>query len=522
MEWVLDPTAWAGFATLVMLELILGIDNLVFIAILAQRLPPKQRDYARKVGLLLALGMRILLLFSISWMVSLTQPLGTVFGTVVTGRGLVLVLGGAFLLFKATHEIHYRIEGRAAHRAAGGYRPSLVMVITQIVVLDAVFSLDAVITAVGMVDDLSLMITAVTAAILIMIAVSKPLTDFVQKHPTVVMLCLGFLLMVGFSLVAEGLGADIPKGYLYAAIGFSVLIEAINQFAQAKLKKRVRKDTNVRLSAANAILKLMGAKSVESAEEVQEANAVLAEATSVGALTPTEKEMLRGVLALSSRQISTVMTPRRDVEFIDIKAPPQEIFERVKKSERSRILASDGELDKVVGILRKDEFLSDWLEGEHRHSLDHLLEEPLFVKDDTTVMALLEFLKKYPAGIAVVSGDKGNVVGVVTHIDLLEAIAGEFPSQDEPYTQPSIRENADGSWSIDGSASIYDLCNKMGVDYSPDGHFATVGGLVLHNLGHMPKKGDTLDWLGWRVEVRQMEGNRVARLRFTRLAEDAA
>lgn len=521
MEWVLEPAAWAGFATLVLLELILGIDNLVFIAILAQRLPPKQRDYARRLGLLLALGMRILLLASISWMVSLTQPLGSLFGVEMTGRGLVLIAGGGFLIFKATHEIHYRIEGRAGHKARAGYRPNLWMVIAQIVILDAVFSLDAVITAVGMVDELSLMIAAVTAAIFIMIAVSRPLTEFVQKHPTVVMLCLGFLLMVGFSLIAEGFGAHIPKGYLYAAIGFSVMIEAINQFAQARLKSRVKEDVNIRQRTADAILKLMGAKPIEGAEEAQEANVLLRQAAQTGVLSPYEKEMLRGVLNLSTRRVNSIMTPRHEVEYVDIKAPPQEIFDTVSKSDRSRLLAVDKTLDRVLGILRKGDFMAEWMKGS-RHSADRMLEEALFVKETSSVMSLLELLKQYPAGIAVVTDANGAVEGVVTHIDLLEAIAGEFPGQDEPYAPPSIREGAEGALAIDGTASIYDLCNRLGVDYAPEGKFSTAAGLVLHNLGRLPQRGDTLDWMGWRFEVRQMDGHRIAKLRARKLEEDAA
>lgn len=522
LTWMADPTAWAGFVTLVMLELVLGIDNLVFIAILAQRLPPKQRDRARRLGLMLALALRIMLLASISWMVSLTKPLFSIGLLEITGKGLVLVCGGAFLLFKATLEIHHRLEGHNLRGARTGYRANFWAVILQIVILDAVFSLDAVITAVGMTHHLSLMVLAVTLAIGIMIVVSRPLTEFVQKHPTVVMLCLGFLLMVGFTLVAEGLGAEIPKGYLYAAIGFSVLIESVNQFAQTKLKRRIRSgDSDVRLRTADAILKLMGAKPVEGAEGVEEANAILREAADKGVLMASEKEMLRGVLNLSTRQVRTVMTPRRDIEYVNIKDAPEKIFEEIRKAGRSRLLVVDGELDNVVGVVRKDEFLVDWL-SDKRQPFPELLDEPLFVKDVTSVMSLLEFLKKYPAGLAVVTGDKGAVEGVITHIDLLEAIAGEFPSQDEPYAPPPIREGADGTISVDGTASIYDVCHRLGVDYTPDGSFATIAGLVLHNMGRMPKKGDTMDWQGWRFDIRQMEGRRIARIRITKIPDENA
>ena len=203
MEWLSDPSIWVGLLTLVVLEIVLGIDNLIFIAILADKLPPSQRDKARVIGLSLALIMRLGLLSVISWLVTLTTPLFSVGSFSFAGRDLILLIGGLFLLFKATMELHERLEG--AHLTATGPRvyAGFWVVIAQIVVLDAVFSLDAVITAVGMVDELAVMMAAVIIAMGVMLVASKPLTRFVNNHPTVVVLCLSFLLMIGFSLVAE-------------------------------------------------------------------------------------------------------------------------------------------------------------------------------------------------------------------------------------------------------------------------------------------------------------------------------
>ena len=202
-EWMADPTAWLGLLTLIVLEIVLGIDNLVFIAILADKLPPHLRDRARLIGLSLALLMRLGLLASISWLVTLTEPLIEVFGKSFSGRDLIMLFGGVFLLFKATMELHERLEGRT-HQPSGGRRTYALFwpVVAQIVVLDAVFSLDAVITAVGMVEHLEVMMIAVIISIGLMIVASKPLTAFVNAHPTVIMLCLGFLMMIGFSPVS--------------------------------------------------------------------------------------------------------------------------------------------------------------------------------------------------------------------------------------------------------------------------------------------------------------------------------
>jgi predicted tellurium resistance membrane protein TerC len=268
MEFLLDPSIWAGLLTLVVLEIVLGIDNLVFIAILADKLPARQRDKARIIGLSLALLMRLCLLSLISWMVTLTRPLFFVGQFSFSGRDLILLAGGIFLLFKATMELHERLENRPHDPNANRAQASFWAVVVQIVILDAVFSLDAVITAVGMVNHLGVMMTAVVIAMAIMLLASKPLTRFVNAHQTVVVLCLSFLLMIGLSLVAEGFGFHIPKGYLYAAIGFSIIIELFNQVARHNFIKH-QSHRPMRERTAEAILRLMGARKATHDEEEQ-------------------------------------------------------------------------------------------------------------------------------------------------------------------------------------------------------------------------------------------------------------
>lgn len=514
MEWIFDPTALAGLVTLVLLEIVLGIDNLVFIAILAQRLPKQQRQHASRVGLFLALAMRIVLLTGISWLSGLTQPFLSLFGQDLSAREVILLAGGGFLLLKATLEIHSRMEGHGAAGNNKNYQAKFWMVVAQIVALDAVFSLDAVVTAVGMVEQLPVMIAAVTIAILLMSLVAKPLTDFVQQQRTVVMLCLGFLLMVGFSLIAEGFGQHIPKGYLYAAIGFSLLIEFFNQFARAKLKARVREDVNKRQRTADAILKLLGARPLEEGE-AQDMGTLLQENAKGNALSGAEKQLLRGVLNLSERQVHTIMTPRHKVEFINIRDDGDKIFNEMRSFVRSHILVLDGDATQVMGILRKDEYLLGCSTGKSKAVTSKMLTEPLFVQHTLNVMALLEIFKKYPAPLGVVLDEAGGLDGVVTHLDVLEAIAGAFPGRHEPYNS-AFRENSDGSLTIDASVSIYDLRNRLGIDYEPDGRFSTLGGLILHELGHLPALGDQMDWRGWHIEVRQMDGRRVSQVRMRR------
>ena len=227
MDWITDPQAWIGLATLTVLEIVLGIDNIIFISILAGKLPPHQQGRARYLGLLLAMVMRIALLFSLSWIIRLTAPLFTVLNQEISGRDLVLLIGGLFLLAKATHEIHERLEGEEGD-AAARVAPSFASVLIQIMLLDMVFSLDSVITAVGMVDELGVMVTAVVVAVLFMMLFAGPIAAFVERHPTVKMLALSFLLLIGVSLVAESFEQHIPKGYIYFAMAFSVLVEMLN------------------------------------------------------------------------------------------------------------------------------------------------------------------------------------------------------------------------------------------------------------------------------------------------------
>jgi len=231
MGWLTDPQIWASLVTLTALEIVLGIDNLVFIAIVAGRLPPERQNRARQIGLALALITRLVLLASIVWIIGLTRPVFELFGQPVSWRDIVLIAGGLFLLYKGTREIHQGLEGDGQTAGAGGGRTSFAGVVVQIMVLDIVFSLDSVITAVGMANTLWVMAAAIVIAVAIMLVASKPLADFVERHPTVKMLALSFLLLIGMTLIADGAGFDVPKGYIYAAIGFSVAVETLNQFA---------------------------------------------------------------------------------------------------------------------------------------------------------------------------------------------------------------------------------------------------------------------------------------------------
>lgn len=236
MEWLSSPEVWIALTTLTAMELVLGIDNIIFISILAGRLPPGQRDKARKLGIALAAVTRIALLFVIAWIIGLTAPLFSLFGQSFSWRDLILIGGGLFLITKATHEIHQKLEG-ASEEVKQSATATFGGVIAQIMLLDVVFSLDSIITAVGMVDQIWIMVTAVLISIGFMIAFAKPIGDFVERHPTVKVLALSFLLMIGLVLIADGFGLHIPKGYIYGAMAFSVFVEMINLWIRSRRRK---------------------------------------------------------------------------------------------------------------------------------------------------------------------------------------------------------------------------------------------------------------------------------------------
>jgi len=237
VDLLLNPEVWIAFLTLLALEIVLGIDNIVFISILVDKLPEERQALARRLGLGMALLMRILLLLSLSWVIGLTAPLFTVLGQEISGRDVILILGGLFLLGKSTYEIHENLEGEEGHSSAR-VRATFASVLVQIILLDMVFSLDSVITAVGMVDQVSVMIAAVTVAILVMLFSAEAVSGLVNRHPTLKMLALSFLLLIGFALLLEGFDQHVPKGYIYFAMGFSVLVEFLNIRARRRREAR--------------------------------------------------------------------------------------------------------------------------------------------------------------------------------------------------------------------------------------------------------------------------------------------
>ena len=513
MEWLLDPAAWVGLFTLIVLEIVLGIDNLVFIAILVDKLPPKQRDRARVLGLSLALIMRLFLLTLMSWLVKLTEPLVHLGDLSFSGRDLILITGGFFLLFKGTFELHDRIEGRTQHASGSRLHAGFWVIVTQIVILDAVFSVDSVITAVGMVDHLAIMMAAVVIAMAIMLVASKPLTAFVNAHQTVVILCLGFLLTIGFSLVADGFSFHVPKGYLYAAIVFSVLIETLTQWARRNVR-RAEMRRPLRERTAEAVLLMLGRKPLDGPEP-EDGQDVPAPVEAFG---DEERNMVSGVLTLSDRNVHSVMTPRTDVSWINLDAPVEDLRAQLIREPHSFFPVCRGTLDEVVGVGRAKDLLLDLL--EHGGIRETRLREPIIVHETIPILQLMETLKRSHGLLVLVADEFGSIVGVVTPIDIFEAIAGEFPDEDEA---PDIIDQGNGRWRVDGAADLHHLEQILHTDGLVDEHeeYSTLAGYLLSRFGRLPQVGDHCELVrgygGFRFTVAALEGRRIAAVQIDSL-----
>lgn len=515
MEWLADPTIWAGLATLVVLEVVLGIDNLIFIAILSDKLPPEQRQKARVMGLSLALIMRLVLLASISWLTSLTYEIFGIFGFSFSWRDIIMIVGGGFLLFKATLELHEKLEP-GYHKNTGPINyASFWQVIIQIVILDAVFSLDAVITAVGMTSHIGVAMVAVCVAILLMIIASNALMNFVSARPTVVILCLGFLMMIGFSLIVEGLGYHIPKGYLYAAIGFSVLVEAFNQTAQHNRKKVYEKiDPRTRIS--QAVLSIMGSKNTGTQIKT-DVGAFITNENDLNVFNTQERMMIGRVLHLSGQTVQSIMTPRHDLYWIDFSDDDATLFREIRECPYScMIVARDGNIDEPIGIIHKKEVANLFIQGRtSREDLKKILRQPLFIPETVTVLEATDMFRRSRTHVGFILDEYGTLEGLVTLTDVAEAIAGDLPEQHEEDAF-MFQKLAKGMYLVNGSLTIQELQEIVGTLDLPSGYYNTAAGIALSVLQKVPEKNDTFKLPGWEVSVEEMEGRRVSRLRFVR------
>lgn len=434
VDFLFNPSIIMGLITLVILEIVLGIDNLIFIAIVANKLPPEKRDKARVIGLSIALFMRIGLLLSISWIMSLTKPFITLLYKDFSWKDLILLVGGLFLVFKATVELHNRVEGENNHSAKDTSKSDnstntrFWSIILQIVILDIVFSLDSVITAVGMVEHVSIMIAAIIISIIIMIFGSKPIVSFINDHPAIVILCLSFLLMIGCSLIAEGMGFHIPKGYIYGAMGFSLLIESINHISRTKRKNTLLEMSkgSIRTQVINAVEMMLGENSHLKKEDIPTIINLADQKKDY--FSPEERDIATNALTLSSISAQSIMTEYSKLDTAGDSENLDKFYKKLIHSPFSRIIITKGDTNNPIGFIQKKDVLN-LLINNKTISISEILKEPITIEPNKSAIDILSKFKKTGIPIAFVIDKTGTFLGIVTITDLISAIAGDIPEE---------------------------------------------------------------------------------------------
>ena len=487
MEFLSNPALWAGLLILIAIEIVLGMDNLALIDVLADKLPESSRGRARGVGMCIALVARVGLLWLIWHLLAFTAPLFPVSGFVFSLRSIMLLGGGAFLVIKATRGLHDRLEGGFPKEDTPSDKTGFWHITAQIAALDAIFSMDAVVTALGFMDSLGLMIVAVVAATPAAILLKKRLPDFMRRHPTIQILCLDYLMLIGLVLVADAVGFHIPKGYIYAIIGFSMLVECIRQMLDRRRDLRLGRRT-LRLRTAGAVLRFLGS----STTFYKQPGSVPEKSATDEGLSAGARDMLYGVLTMGERHIRSIMTPRPEITWVDIEDTPAEIRDIVRQSPHSVYPVRQSSTDEVLGVVYGKDIMGILPEAGD-FNLSGIIQPPVFVQESVGILRLMEVLRATRAKMVLITEEYGSVVGLVTPLDILEVIAGDFPEVGE---NPDFIPDGENAWKVDGGTDLHRLEMLLDVDLRQDdsaGGYVTLGGYLMDNLGRLPQPGDALE-----------------------------
>lgn len=506
--WLADPSAWVGLGVLILLELALGIDNLLFISLLAGRLPRERRQKAFRAGMGLALLQRFALLSMMAWLMGLREPVLTLLGRGFAVRDLILVGGGIFLLFKGSQELHDKLEGggERAEGAGGGAR--FWTVVIQIAALDAFFSFDSVLTAVGMADDVTMMMAAVAVAMAIMLRAASFLSAFVERYPSIVVMCLGFMMMVGASLVMDGIGLPVPRGYLYAAVVFSLFVEAFRQL-MVRRRRSPGAARDSRGALADAVSRLLSLGELNSGEAQLELAALAADAGEAGVCAKKERELLARILRLGGLSVRAIMTPWRNADKMAASASWNELKAAVARSTQACVPVFDEASDDVLGaVFPRDMLAREGTEGELR-AADLARPVPV-VLEHTHVTDMWDALAGATEPLAVVLDEYGRPAGVVTPEHVVRALAGGAE-------RPVVRADPDGTELVlAGSMPLPEALSALKLEHSGRFRSETLAGMVLEILGRIPREGESFSWGGRVWRILGMDGLRIARLGIQR------
>ena len=511
MDFFSDPALWAGLIILICIEVVLSLDNLALIDVLAGKLPENQRSRARTVGMLMALGVRVGLLWLLWQLLTVDAPIFALAGFVFSPRSILLLCGGVFLIAKATRGLHDRLEGGSPMEDTTSDNNGFWYITAQIAALDAIFSLDGVAVALGLMDSLGLAVLAVVAAVPVAILLNRKRPHFRLRHPTIQILCLDYLMITGLVLAADAAGLHIPKGYVYAAIGFSMLVEGGRQILDRRRDLRLGQ-RSLRLRTAGTVLRLLGSSTTFRKQPGGEASP-----DSAG-LADGARDMLYGVLTLGERHIRSIMTPRPEITWVDIEDTPTEIREEVRQSPHSVYPVRRSSTDEVLGVVYGKDIMAVLPEAGD-FDLNDILRPPVFVQDSVGILRLMEVLRATRAKIVLITEEYGSVVGLVTPLDILEVIAGEFPEVDE---DPDFIPDGENCWKVDGGTDLHRLELLLDTDILREnaGDYVTLGGYLMHNLGRLPQSGDTLEEGDLYFEVLEATDRKVDLVRVRKKATD--
>ncbi|CUR53188.1 TerC family protein [Buchnera aphidicola] len=495
MFFFLNTKNLINLITLIILELILGIDNIVFISILSEKLPSSQRNKAQYTGLILALFMRIIILLSFACIVS--------FETIVIKnnffsfsiRDLILFFGGFFLLFKAIIELYERLKHLEEKKNTQKKSPKFWSIVIQIVILDAIFSIDSIITAVGMVNNISLMICAVTISTILMLFISKMITNFIRLHRTIMILCLSFLLVIGFSLILEACGIKIPKGYLYVIIIFSLSIEFFNQIEKKNFLNHQSKKP-IRVRTAETISKLIfGIEEKKNIHQKKEDtkkkkynHSIHKTSKLIKPFKDEEKYMLTSVLMLADRSIRSIMTPRVEISWINLDHSNEKIKTQLLDTPHNLFPVCKGELDEVIGVVLAKELLNEIYKNSNLYVFCQK-KPPIIIPDTLDPIKLLRVVRHSKGSLILISNEFGFILGLITPVDILETIAGDFPDADE--TPDIIHEK--NSFLVKGTTDLYTLKQVLKIKkFVKNENYISLAGLLISQTGKFPIPGDKI------------------------------
>ncbi|WII23502.1 TerC family protein [Buchnera aphidicola] len=510
----LDPSTFMNLLVLIIIEVVLGLDNLIFLTILVKKLPPQYRKQARVVGLFLSLCIRIVFLSFLSWSTSLKNPFYSSTYITCSVRQVIFFCGGLFLSSMALIELYNKAFHIDKRKVISKKYSKLLPIVFQLVALDVIFSLDSIITAIGIMNNIILMSVAVTISMFFMLLVAKPLKRFMDKYRAIFAVCLSFLVMIGVSLILESFTLIVPKNYLYFAVGFSIFIEFFNQISKYNLAL-YQHSRPIRTRILEKVFKILkSTKKNKKFLHLRNKINNIKNSSIEMVLDKEEEYMIYSLLNLAIRPIKSIMTPREEISWININDPESKIKKKLLKTPHNIFPVCQEKLDNIIGVIQAKKLLSVFEKKENviKFASKTL---PIIILDNINPINLLKILKKSRGNIIIVKNKFNIVQGLITPLDFLKAIAGDFPDSDE--TPDIVKEK--NSWLVKGNTNLHALqqflnCKKLFIKKKIV--HASIAGLLLEKKGSIPIPGDVIKISSFYFNIIKVKNYKIDLIRITK------